>query len=222
MASPSMMAVLPTPGSHRIVLGAPRENLNGAADFLVAADDRVDFALRGGFGQIAGVFLQRVVIVFGAAAVGRLALAEIVDRLVQRLAGDVGALHRLRRRRAFGENDGEQQYLRRHETVARFFGDLLGLIEQAGGLPRQVHLAGSGTFDDRQLGQFRPGIFQRLPGVAAGRRDQISGRALLVVEQGFRQVQRHQLLVAGTQRQRLCRLDKAARAVGEFFKVHVS
>ena len=31
---------------HRIVLGAPRQHLDGAADFLVAPDDRVELALR--------------------------------------------------------------------------------------------------------------------------------------------------------------------------------
>jgi hypothetical protein len=30
---------------HRVVLGPPRQHLHGAADFLVAADDRVDLAL---------------------------------------------------------------------------------------------------------------------------------------------------------------------------------
>ena len=32
---------------HRIVLGAARQHLDGAADFFVAADDRVELALRG-------------------------------------------------------------------------------------------------------------------------------------------------------------------------------
>ena len=33
---------------HRIVLGAPRQHLNGAADFLVAADHRVELAVARG------------------------------------------------------------------------------------------------------------------------------------------------------------------------------
>ena len=32
---------------HRIVLGAPREHLDDAADLLVAADDRIELAVRG-------------------------------------------------------------------------------------------------------------------------------------------------------------------------------
>ncbi len=44
---------------HRIVLGAARQNLDRAADFVVAADDRIELALAGFAGQIAGIFLQR-------------------------------------------------------------------------------------------------------------------------------------------------------------------
>ena len=32
---------------HRVVLGAPRQHLDDAADLLVAADDRVELAVRG-------------------------------------------------------------------------------------------------------------------------------------------------------------------------------
>ena len=49
-ARPSTMAVLPTPGladEHGVVLGAPGEHLDDAADLVVAADDRVELALGG-------------------------------------------------------------------------------------------------------------------------------------------------------------------------------
>ena len=53
---------------HGIVLGAARQHLDRAADLLVAADDRIELALRGGLGQVAGIFLQRVVGLLGAGA----------------------------------------------------------------------------------------------------------------------------------------------------------
>ena len=34
---------------HRVVLGAPRQHLDDAADLLVAADDRIELALRASF-----------------------------------------------------------------------------------------------------------------------------------------------------------------------------
>ena len=46
---------------HRVILRAPRQHLNDAADFFVAADDRVELALRGQLGQIAAIFFQSFV-----------------------------------------------------------------------------------------------------------------------------------------------------------------
>ncbi len=50
---------------HRVVLGAAREHLDDAADLVVAADDRVELALRGELGEVAAVALQRLVGGFG-------------------------------------------------------------------------------------------------------------------------------------------------------------
>ena len=47
----------------RVVLRAAREDLDDAADLLVAADDRVDLAAAGEIGQVARVALQRLVLV---------------------------------------------------------------------------------------------------------------------------------------------------------------
>ena len=44
---------------HRIVLGAARQNLHHAADFVVAADDRIELAAARRFGQVARILLQR-------------------------------------------------------------------------------------------------------------------------------------------------------------------
>ena len=50
---------------HRIVLGAARQHLDRAADFLVAPDHRVELAGRAHRGQVARIFLQRVIALFG-------------------------------------------------------------------------------------------------------------------------------------------------------------
>ena len=75
---------------HRIVLGAAGEHLDGAADFLVAADHRVDLAVAGGLGEIAGVFLQRLIGILSGARVGGAALAQGVDRRIEILRRDAG------------------------------------------------------------------------------------------------------------------------------------
>ena len=73
---------------HGIVLGAAGQHLNGAADFLVAADHRVELAVARGLGQVAGIFLQRVIGVFGRGAVSGAALAQRFDRRVEVLRRD--------------------------------------------------------------------------------------------------------------------------------------
>ena len=75
---------------HRIVLGAARQHLDGAADFLVAADHRVDLAVARGLGEIARVFLQRVIGVLGRRTVGGAALAQRLDRGVEVLRRHAG------------------------------------------------------------------------------------------------------------------------------------
>ena len=56
---------------HRVVLGAAGENLDRAADFLVAADHRIELAVARRLGQVAGVFLHRVIAFFGRSAVAQ-------------------------------------------------------------------------------------------------------------------------------------------------------
>ena len=70
---------------HRIVLGAAGQNLDGAADFLVAADHRIELAVARRLGEVAGIFLERVIGILGRGAVGGAALAQIGDGLVQAL-----------------------------------------------------------------------------------------------------------------------------------------
>jgi hypothetical protein len=53
---------------HRVVLGAPREDLDHRADLLVAADDRIELALLGERGEVASVLLERLVGAFGRGA----------------------------------------------------------------------------------------------------------------------------------------------------------
>ena len=57
---------------HGIVLGAAGEDLDGAADLLVPPDDGIELAGAGEFGEIAGVFLECVIGVFGGGAVGEM------------------------------------------------------------------------------------------------------------------------------------------------------
>ena len=57
---------------HRVVLGAPLQHLDGAADLVVAADHRIELAARGALGEIDGVFRQRLAAFLGIGVVARL------------------------------------------------------------------------------------------------------------------------------------------------------
>ena len=49
---------------HGIILGAARKHLHHAADFFIAADDRIELAAPGLLGQVAGIALERLVLGF--------------------------------------------------------------------------------------------------------------------------------------------------------------
>ena len=84
---------------HRVVLGAPREHLDDAADLFVAADHRVELALRGQLGQVAAVALQRFVGGLGILRGDALAAAHLAQRLHQPLAREAEFLEQPSRRR---------------------------------------------------------------------------------------------------------------------------
>ena len=64
---------------HRVVLRAAREDLDHAADLLVAADDRVELAGLGLLGQVAAELLERLVAALGILRGDALAAAHLLD-----------------------------------------------------------------------------------------------------------------------------------------------
>src|SRR5579875_3371425 len=84
---------------HRVVLGPARQDLDRAADLVVAADDRVELAFARRRGQIAGIALQGVIALLGRRAVGLAALAQALDRGIEVLRVYPGLCQRLSRPR---------------------------------------------------------------------------------------------------------------------------
>ena len=203
-----------------IVLGPPRQHLDGSADFLVAADHRIDLAFAGRFGQVTGVFVERVIALFGTGAGCRTAFAQVVDRLVQRLWVNAAVLQRLRRRRARRHAERLQQSFDRNEIVAGLLGDLLSAFEQARGFGRQVDLPGPLPFHDRQLAQRQFGGLKHLLRVTAGRLDQLSGKALVVLKQRVKDMFRRKTLVPPPQSERLGFLQQAFGPICVFLRIH--
>ena len=60
--------------------------MDGATNLIVAADDRIELALAGPFGQVDAVFLQRLTIFLGPRVLHLGTAAHLLDRLFQRRA----------------------------------------------------------------------------------------------------------------------------------------
>ena len=104
---------------HRVVLRAAREHLDDAADFLVAADDRVELALARQLGQVAAVALERLVLALGVLVGDALRPANRLQRLEEPLAGHAAASAAGGRDSAAPAlgGDGQQQVLGADELV---------------------------------------------------------------------------------------------------------
>ncbi len=201
------------PDQNRVILGAARQNLHRPADFVIASDDRVNFAFCGGGGQIAGVFFQRFKRIFGGFAVGGATLADIVDRLVQLLGRQIARLKRLFGG-AFHQSQRGQKPFDRHKAV---FGLLRDFLRFGQNLDRLiVHICLTGIATD--LWDFRQCDVQLLRNarrIATRLADQVAGQPFVVIHQCLKHVFGRQTLVAFPDRDCLRRLNETARPLRE-------
>ncbi|MNM52088.1 hypothetical protein D3C81_631600 [compost metagenome] len=115
---------------HRVVLGTTLQHLDGAADFLVAADHRIELAAFGTRGQVDGVLLQRLALLFGVFALHGFTAAQLVDGSLDLLL--VGACGTQRHAsRATVVHRSEQEPLAGDELIVVLLGQLVGVVEQA-------------------------------------------------------------------------------------------
>jgi hypothetical protein len=189
------MAVLPTPGS------------------------RVDLAVAGRQGQVAGIAFEGVIGVFRPGAVGGLALADLGDGGIE--GGGIGAdgLQHLGRNTAL-PGDGAEQAFGGDEGVAGLFRGFLGRGEDAGGVAVEIDLAVAAG-DLGALLQGRLGRDLGLRGVTPGGGDQIAGETVALLQQHLEQVFGGELLVPASERQRLGGLDGLFGAVGVEVEIHL-
>ena len=114
---------------HRVVLGAPLQHLDRAANLIVAADHGIELALAGPLGQVHAVFLEGFALAFGFGAVNARSAAYGIHRRLQRLArqpvlaGNPADV-------LFGVRQGKQEELAGDELVAPFERLLLGSLHQ--------------------------------------------------------------------------------------------
>ena len=76
-----------------VVLRAAGEDLDHAADLVVAADDRVELALLGGLGEVAPEPLERLVLVLGVLVGHAVRAADLLDGLARAIVATAPASH---------------------------------------------------------------------------------------------------------------------------------
>ena len=205
---------------HRIVLGAAGEHLDGAPDLLVAADHRIELAVARRLGEVAGIFLERVIGVFGGSRIGGAALAQRLDRGVEVLRRHPGLGQDLAGLGILLDRERKQQALDGDVAIARLLGDLLGGVEHAPERRLQIDLAGAAAFDLGALGKRRLVGGQGLTRAAARAVDEPGGQSFGVVQQHLEQMLGRELLMTLALRHRLRGLHEAAGAVGVFLEIH--
>ena len=128
---------------HRVVLGAPLQDLDRAADLVVAADHRVELALRARARSGRCVyFVERLALAFGLVRCRRSAPPRTASIAVSS-ALRVSAVLLAQRGRSspLSSASGEQEQLAGDELVAALLRFLVGDVEQLRQVARDVHLA---------------------------------------------------------------------------------
>ena len=184
---------------HGVVLGSPLQDLDRSPDLVIAADDRVELALFGPFGQVDRVLLEGLAGILGVRVIDLLPAAQIVDRFLDGPAHRSGLFHDTAQRRLV-------VHCRQHVKFARdvlvitLLRQLVGNIEQLVELVADVYLA-SGALDCRQpvhrVAELRP---QQVD-VDAGFGQQSAHAAALLVEQRHHDMSRLDELVILPDRQ---------------------
>ena len=206
---------------HGIILGTAGEDLDGTADFFVAADDGVKFTRARNFRQVAGKFLERVIAVFGASGVSRTATPQVVDCGVKALGSDGCCCQRLACGGGLGERECKQQAFNGDIAVARLLRDLFGGIEHAHRVIVEARcLLRAAAGYRRHLCQGRVGLAQGGCRIPASGLDQARRHALLIFKQSFQEMLGPNPLMAHANGDGLCALQKTLGPVSEFFEVH--
>src|SRR4029077_16830092 len=113
----------------RVVLGAPLQDLDAAADLVVAADHRVELAALRALGEVQREFLQRLPLTFIILSIYFSPAANLINGLFQRRFRQAGRLQQLADFALVG-GAGEQEQLGGDVLVAALLRILVGNVEE--------------------------------------------------------------------------------------------
>ena len=203
---------------HRIVLGAPLQHLDGAANLVVAADHRIELAGPRPLGQIQGVFGKRLALRLGLLRLHRVGAAHRVDG--RRQTGWAGAVFAEQATGiALVLQANEQKQLRGNEGITTFLRRPVGQVEKIGQLARGLNLAAGalhlgqaverGLDRIHQCRHLHPGALQ----------DGAGGTVLLIDQRG-KQMKRLDIRIVVPQRQALGLLQGLLKGGSQFLVAH--
>ena len=199
----------------RVVLGAPREDLDHAPDLVVAADHRVELALLGRGGEVAPVGLERLVLVLGVLVGHAVRAAHLLDGLGELVARGAGVELGVRRER-------QKQVLGRDVLVAHAARLVVGALEQ---VDQRAAERGGGRGLAGNGRQLVGGLVREPPRalrVGSGAPQDGDDDAALLLEQREQQVERDYLGVAARAGEPLRRGEGLLGLDGETISLHSS
>ena len=192
----------------RVVLRPSRQDLDHAADLVVAADHRVELAFSGEVGEVAAVLLQRVVGLFRVLRGHALVAPHLDQRFQDRVPRDAAGLQQ-RRHRPGHLGEREQDVLGRDVVVLQRPRLLLGAFEDA----HERRRRGGGNASATRV-RLRDAVDQLVDLVAqrtGGRAEPLHEReyhTLRIGEQAVDQMLGLDRLLVARRRQRLRRGDR--------------
>ena len=203
---------------HGIVLGAPLQDLDGAADLVVAADDRIELAVARARREVDRVLGERLALAFGFLRVDLAAAAHDLDRVLERFAREA-VLFQDAAGVALVLREGEQEQLARDELVAALDRFLVREIQEV------VEVARDGDFAARalDLGQAVDRLLERALQARhrdAGAREERRRAAVLLRQQRGQEVLRLDEAVVVAEREALGVVECLLELGCEFVEAH--
>ena len=203
---------------HGVVLGSALQDLDRAADLVVATDYRIELALSRTIGEVDGVFLERLALALGLLRVDATAAADGFDGRLQCFFRQAMLLQQPSRI-ALVVREGEQEQFAGDELVTAFDGDLVGDVEKIAKLAGNADLAALPL----DFGQSRDRLGKRRlerGHVDAGAREQRSRAPILLVEQSRQQVLRLDEAAVVAERHALGIGERLLEFGGQFIYAH--
>ena len=203
---------------HRIVLGASLQHLHGAADLVVAADDRVELAGGGALGEVDGVFRQRLAALLGVGIIHRFTATHFGDGRVELRLREACALEQAPEFAAVIEGRQREQFAG-DVLVAALLRQLVGDVEGPGQILRYMHFA-------RRALHFRKSVQQcgevglYLCDIGAGLGEQWPQRTALLIQECEQHMCRFQQLVITADGQGLGVRQGGLESAGQLVVAH--